>query len=220
LNLLFDLDGTLTDPFQGITKCILHALVSMGKPAPTQESLRWCIGPPIRDNFAKLLASADVEVLERAVGLYRDRYSSIGLFENEVYAGIPEALDALNRLGHRMYVATSKPTEYAERIASHFGIRKFFHHIHGSELDGTRSDKSSLISHVLQVESAVSEDTVMVGDREHDIVGAKANGVPAIGVLWGYGSREELEASGASICISKPKELSPTIRKMESYGSR
>ena len=211
MNLLFDLDGTLTDPFEGITKCISHALVSLGRPKPAQESLRWCIGPPIRDNFAKLLASADVELLERAVSLYRDRFSSIGLFGNETYAGIPEALDGLRAMGHALYVATSKPTEYAERVIEHFGLRRFFHGIYGSKLDGTRSDKSSLISHILKTISVSSNETVMVGDREHDIIGAKANGVAGIGVLWGYGTLEELEASGASICVSHPNELTSAI---------
>lgn len=207
MNLLFDLDGTLTDPYQGITRCISHALSALGRPAPPRVKLKWCIGPPLKNSFAKLLATDDDKLAEDALRLYRERFGSVGLFENEVYEGIPDALRALKEKGHMLYVATSKPRIYAEQIIEHFDLQRYFKTVHGSELDGTRSNKTHLISHVLQSEGIISSETRMIGDRKYDIVGAKANGVCGVGVLWGYGTRDELEASGAHACIRHPKEL-------------
>lgn len=207
MNLLFDLDGTLTDPFHGITRCISHALLELGRTAPPQVDLRWCIGPPLKSSFAKLLASDDDRLTEEAVAIYRERFGTVGLFENNVYEGIPEALEALQGMGHRLYVATSKPTVYAKQIVEHFGLQPYFRAVHGSELDGTRSDKTVLIAHILKREAIAPSETRMVGDREHDMIGAKANGVCGIGVLWGYGTQAELEASGAEACIGHPQAL-------------
>jgi phosphoglycolate phosphatase len=207
MNLLFDLDGTLTDPFQGITRCILHALFKLDRPLPPQESLRWCIGPPLKNTLAKLLDSNDSQLIEDALALYRERFGVAGLFENEVYHDIPEMLDTLEKRGHMLYVATSKPTVYADRLIDHFGLRRYFKKVYGSEMDGTRVDKTSLIAYILQNESIQSSDTFMIGDRKHDIIGAKANGLRGLGVLWGYGTREELEDSGAHACITQPWEL-------------
>ncbi len=207
MNLLFDLDGTLTDPFEGITKCIAHALVMLGRPAPPRENLRWCIGPPLKNSLAKLLGSDDDPLAEKALAIYRERFGSVGLFENRVYEDIPEVLRLLNEMGHTLYLATAKPAVYAGPIVDHFALRRFFKGIYGSEMDGTRTDKTSLISHILQRESMAPSETFMIGDRKHDILGAKANGVLGVGVLWGYGTREELEASGAYACIAQPREL-------------
>ena len=207
MNLLFDLDGTLTDPFTGITKCIAYALDMLGRKSPPRESLHWCIGPPLRDSFAKLLASDDDALTEKAVALYRERFGSVGLFENEVYDGIPELLEALQKNGHTLYVATSKPAVYAERIIAHFGLHRYFKCIFGSELDGTRSDKTSLISHILERELIAPSETSMIGDRGHDIVGATENGIYGFGVLWGYGTKDELENSGATAFFKTPREL-------------
>lgn len=220
MNLLFDLDGTLTDPYHGITKCISHSLLALGRPAPPQANLRWCIGPPLKNSFAKLLASDDEKLVEEALAIYRERFGSVGLFENEVYTDIPEELKTLQEMGHVLYVATSKPTVYAKQIIEHFGMQQFFKAIHGSELDGTRSDKTSLISHILQGEGIPSSVTLMVGDREHDMIGAKANGVRGVGVLWGYGTKVELESSGALECIRSPQELTPylTISRTKPCG--
>jgi phosphoglycolate phosphatase len=207
MNLLFDLDGTLTDPFEGITKCISHALVMLGRPAPRRESLRWCIGPPLKKSLAKLLETNVDSLAEEALALYRERFGSIGLFENEVYKDIPEVLDALDTMGHSLYVATAKPTVYAERIIDHFRLGQYFNRIYGSELDGTRTDKTNLISYVLQRESLTLSETFMIGDREHDIIGAHANRIHGLAVLWGYGTQEELEAAGPYACVSQPSEL-------------
>jgi len=207
MNLLFDLDGTLTDPFLGITKCISYALERIGRQSPPVESLRWCIGPPLKNSLAKLLASDDETLADKALSLYRERFGSIGLFENKVYEGIHEVLETLLEKDHCLYVATSKPEIYAKRIVNHFGLNRYFKNIYGSELDGTRNDKTNLISYILKNEPISSSDTFMVGDRGQDMIGAKANGIFGIGVLWGYGTKEELETSGAYACIRHPQEL-------------
>ena len=207
MNLLFDLDGTLTDPFLGITRCILYALDRLGRQLPVRDSLRWCIGPPLKDSFMKLLASDNAALAEEALALYRERYSSVGLFENQVYEGIPQVLDALQQNGHSLYVATSKPTVFADRIVAHFGLRPYFEQIFGSELNGTRNDKTQLISYILKKESLTASATVMIGDRKHDIIGARNNDLQSAGVLWGYGTKEELASSGAQACIAHPFDL-------------
>jgi phosphoglycolate phosphatase len=207
MNLLFDLDGTLTDPFIGITECISYALNMLGRKLPPRESLHWCIGPPLKDSFAKLLASDEDALAEKAVAFYRERFSTVGLFENEVYNGIPEVLEALQKNGHTLYVATSKPAIYAERIIDHFGLQRYFKCIFGSELDGTRSDKTSLITHILQAELIDPSETSMIGDRKHDMIGAKENDIYGFGVLWGYGTKDELENSGAQAFFKNPREL-------------
>ena len=137
MHLLFDLDGTLTDPFPGITKCIQHALVSLGRPPPSAESLRWCIGPPLKKSFATLLGSEDEHTADAALTKYRERFGMVGLFENAVYPEIETALDELRKAGYSLGVATSKPTVFAERIIEHFGLRRYFRAVDGSELDGT-----------------------------------------------------------------------------------
>ena len=207
MNLLFDLDGTLTDPFEGITKCISYAMEKLDKKVPPRESLRWCIGPPLRDSFAKLLASDDAALIERAVTLYRERFSTVGLFENQVYDGIAEVLQALQKNSHTLYVATSKPTVFAKRIIEHFGLQNDFKNIYGCELNGKRGDKTSLISHVLQTEMLAPSAVAMIGDRRHDMIGAKENGISGFGVLWGYGTKEELKHTGARTLFKTPQEL-------------
>lgn len=207
MNILFDLDGTLTDSYQGITRSFCFAISALGRTAPPQEDLKWCIGPSPKDSFAKLLETDDEKLIGKALSLYRERFGSVGLFENEVYEGIPDALSTLLEKGHMLYVATAKPVVYAKQIIEHFDLERYFKTIHGSELDGTRSDKTSLISHILKIEGLTSSETLMVGDRKYDMLGAKANGVKGLGVLWGYGTQDELETSGAHTCIGHPREL-------------
>jgi len=211
MHLLFDLDGTLTDSCSGIIRSIRHALTENGLVAPPEESLRWVIGPPILKTFEKLLGDESAHLFDPVVHSYRERYGRIGLFENEVYPEIEDALIELTRLGHILHVATSKATIYAARIIEHFELGKYFHSVDGSELDGTRADKTHLIAHILEREGIAPADAIMIGDREHDMIGTTANGVPGIGVLWGYGSREELDASGAFACVRFPRELAARI---------
>ena len=207
MNLFFDLDGTLTDPFDGITRSISYAMDGLGREIPPGEDLRWSIGPPLRDSFMKLLATDDKKLTEKAVGLYRQRFGTVGLFENRVYDGIPKMLKALQESGHALYLATLKPVIYARRIIDHFDLQRYFAGVFGSELDGTRSDKTSLLAYLLQTESIAPSAAAMIGDREHDIIGAKKNGVAGYGVLWGYGTKDELERCGAHAAFKTPDEL-------------
>ncbi|XHR29539.1 MAG: HAD hydrolase-like protein [Chthoniobacteraceae bacterium] len=207
MHLLFDLDGTLTDPFQGITRSIQYALEALGQPPPPAEALRWCIGPPLKKSFLTLLGPGSEADAEMALAKYRERFSSVGLYENAVFPGIAEMLEELCQSAHTLHVATSKPTVFAREIIDHFGLAKYFHSVHGSELDGTRSDKTCLIAHLLAHEGIPPQAALMIGDREHDMIGARQNQVAGLGVLWGYGTRDELEAAGAFACAASPGEL-------------
>lgn len=206
-SVLFDLDGTLTDPKPGITGCIAHALRELGHEPPCADDLEWCIGPPLFRSFPILLGTDDAPLVERAVALYRERFSDVGLYENAVYAGVPEMLACARQKGCRLFVATSKPTVFARRIVEHFDLASLFEGVYGSELDGMRCDKGELIAHVLEVEGLDLDETIMVGDREHDMIGAARCGVRGIGVLYGYGSREELLASGAAALCERPEDV-------------
>jgi len=206
--LLFDLDGTLTDPFVGITRSIRYALEKMGASRiPEAEDLRWCIGPPLWESFGVLLETEDRTVQDRAVAFYRERYTTEGLFENTIIEGIERLVADLEESGRRMFVATSKPHAYAARIIEHFGLLPHFGKVYGSELDGTRSAKADLIAFILDKENIAATDCVMIGDRKHDLIGAKANKVAALGVTWGYGSRAELEAEHPAAIFDRPQDL-------------
>jgi phosphoglycolate phosphatase len=207
MHILLDLDGTLTDPREGIVGCIRHALERMGHSSPGDEELARYIGPPLHEGFAEILGCEDKPVIDRAVALYRERFTDIGLYENGVYEGIVPVLATLRELGATLYLCTAKPLVYAERIVEHFGLRHFFKALYGSELDGTRTRKTDLIAYVLERESLDPSSTYMVGDRAHDVIGARANGVNPIGVLWGYGSREELVGAGAIVLCEHPAAL-------------
>jgi phosphoglycolate phosphatase len=207
LHVLFDLDGTLTDPREGIVRCLKYALLSLGQNCPPDLELARFIGPPLQESFGTLLKSTDTKRISAAVDLYRQRFSSMGILENAVYPSIYAALTTLQERGARLFVTTSKPRVFAERIVEQFGLQKYFCNVYGSELDGARSNKSDLIAHVLKAESLSPHSTVMVGDRAHDILGARAQGVFPVGVLWGYGSYDELVAAGATTLCERPEAL-------------
>ena len=211
MNVLLDLDGTLADPREGIVRCIRYALNGLGEPCPSDVELERYIGPPLHHSFSAIFGPASPKTA-RAVNLYRERFSATGIFENRLYPGIPAALRALKDLGAVVIVATSKPTTFAERIIEHFGLGKEIRAVYGSELDGTRSDKAELISHILGTQSLSAAATSMVGDREHDMIGANANGVFAVGALWGYGSRQELLGAGAAALCDQPGGLTRVVR--------
>ena len=205
---LFDLDGTLTDPKIGITTCIQYALHQLDYESPETEQLLWCIGPPLTVSFAKLLQTNDKALIDRAITLYRDRFATVGLFENALYPQIPETLKSIRAAGYQTYIATSKPHVFAKRIIEHFDLSSLFDGIYGSELDGTRSDKAELIQHILLTENLIPAKTVMVGDRSHDAIGAKKNQLLAIGVTYGYGTEEELKLHGVDLIANSPEEIS------------
>lgn len=199
--IFFDLDGTLTDPKPGITRSLQYALEKLGRPVPAEDELTWCIGPPLRDSLVVLLGGeADAD---RGVALYRERFADVGLYENSLYPGIEATLAALKpRL--RLFVATSKAHVYADRIIDHFGLRPYFDHVFGAELDGTRMHKGDLLAWALERTGTDPSDAIMIGDRSHDIVGARKNGIDGVGVLYGYGSREELLDAGAMHLCATP----------------
>ncbi|QRM29691.1 HAD family hydrolase [Microvirga sp. VF16] len=202
---LFDLDGTLTDPKTGITRSVQYALERLGRPVPEADALTWMIGPPLIAGFTELLGGT--HEVQEAVRLYRERYSDVGLFENEVYAGIPALLQDLQEKGAHLYVATSKLHVFARRILEHFGLSGSFVEIYGSELDNRNADKRDLIRHILEQERFDPTRAVMIGDRKHDAIGAKANGIATIGVTWGYGSRQELLDAGTACLVDDPQGL-------------
>lgn len=205
--LLVDLDGTLTDNFEGISRSILHALAALGAPAPPASALRSCVGPPLRASFARLLGTNDPERIEHALAHYRARYDETGWHENIVYDGVAAVVAALTAGGAQLVLCTSKPQPYAERIVAHFGLAPHFASIHGTDLDGTLDDKAKLVARLLARESLAADACTMIGDREHDVRAAHANGVRAIGVLWGYGSRDELVGAGADALAERPADL-------------
>jgi len=213
MNLLFDLDGTLTDSRPGIVACFQHAFSVLGYPVPSQNAIEESIGTPLHHAFQQLLPeSVNDNIIDNAVALYRERFRDVGLFENRVYSGIPLALETISSRGAQFFVATSKPRVFAERILDHFNLSAYFQCIYGSELDGQRSDKGELIAHVLSTSRLSPAETVMIGDRNHDVVGALKNDVYPAGVLWGYGSREELKSAGVKKLFSQPNELDQLIR--------
>ena len=204
----FDLDGTLTDPYEGITKCILYALDELGFPHPDDDYLYSCIGPPLWDTFPEMVGE---ELTRKAVDLYRERFVDIGWRENKPYDGVLDMLDAVASAGHTLLVATAKPHMHAARIIEHFGMGEFIHNVYGSELDGTRATKSDLLKFAIQ-KNPGGRRHFMVGDRRHDLVGAVANDMVPIGVAYGYGSVEELEKAGATEIAMSPAALPGLLR--------
>ncbi len=211
MNILFDLDGTLTDPRVGIIRCIQHALEVLNGPKWRNSDLERFIGPPLHESFKEILGTTDGAAAWEALQIYRERYSRVGFLENEVYPGVPQALEALRRAGHHLWIATSKPTVYACNIAEHFQLAKHFEGIYGSELDGARTGKADLIKFILEREGLSPAESVMVGDRRHDAEGAGINGLRSIGVLWGLGSEKELKEAGADQLVNRPDQLSETF---------
>lgn len=200
--ILFDLDGTLTDPKEGITKSIQYALNKMGIIENDLEKLTPFIGPPLLQSFMEVYNFSEEEA-NQTLQFYRERFSVTGLFENEVYEGIEELLSNLKQSNYRLAVATSKPTVFAKRILDHFELSQYFEVIVGSELDGTRTAKGEVIAEVLK-QMNIEEDkvhSVMIGDRKHDMIGALENGIDCIGVTYGYGSQEELNKANATYIV-------------------
>ncbi|WP_295806429.1 HAD hydrolase-like protein [uncultured Nitratireductor sp.] len=211
---LFDLDGTLTNPFVGISNGVRHAMEKMGRGAPDDETIRSHIGPPLHVTFATLLETEDEARVWEAVGHYRERYQRIGKFENELIPGIKDVLAHCVDAGRFLSVATSKMESYSKDIIAHFGLEDFFDAVHGSAPDGTNANKADLIRHILANEPIDAGNAVMIGDRLHDVAGAMANGVPAIGVLWGFGDRAELVDAGAVGIVENPEALSAAINRL------
>jgi phosphoglycolate phosphatase len=200
--LLFDLDGTLTDSTEGIVRCLEYALERMGFDIP--EDTNKFLGPPLYRSFAEFCGMNEEQVNE-AVRIFRERYSTVGLFENRVYEGVPEMLKRLRDGGKRIMVATSKPEVYAARIFDRFGLSQFFEIVGGANINGTRNDKDEVIEYVLEKAGISDRSSVlMIGDRRQDVIGAHKTGLKCMGILWGFGSIEELTEAGADFIAETP----------------
>ncbi|GFM67234.1 5'-nucleotidase [Pseudomonas cichorii] len=211
-NILFDLDGTLTDPRLGITRSIQFALAKLGIDEPDITRLEHFIGPPLLQAFMQFYDMDEARAWE-AVGFYRERFKVTGLYENQVFDGVPELLETLSDQGRTLYIATSKPWVFAREIARHFDFAKYFKVIYGSELDGTRTDKVELIAHLLEQEGLDPKQTLMIGDRKHDLMGGLRNGLDVAAVGYGFGSHEELTAQSPTYHFVTMPEMREAFRE-------
>lgn len=204
--IFFDLDGTLTDPAEGITNSVAYALEKYGIKVEDKKTLNCFIGPPLNDSFMKYYGFTPEKAME-AIWVYREYFRDKGIFENEVYEGVPQLLEKIKQSGRKIVLATSKPEEFALRILEHFNLSKYFDVVAGASMDEKRNKKGDVISYAMEKGGFSAENAVMIGDREHDVLGAKENGLPSIGVLYGYGSREELEQAGADYIAETVEDI-------------
>ncbi len=207
--ILFDLDGTITDSGEGILNCVKYALESAGLQIPPEKELWQFIGPPLIDSFQNFSGMSFKEA-EQAVRKYRERYSTVGIFENKLYKGIDTVLAKLKEEGFLLAVATSKPEEYTKRILEHFAVAGYFDEVVGSTMDGKRNKKADIIREVfrrMQISEESKPEVIMVGDRKHDILGAKDCGIASLGVTWGFGSKQELKEYQADYIVYQVEEL-------------
>lgn len=207
--ILFDLDGTLTDSGEGIINCAWLALKHFGLPLPDKETMRVFVGPPLRDSFLRFGVPEDG--VETAIEIYRSRYVPTGMFENTPYPGIKSMLAALKETGHKLLVATSKPEGMATAILEKFQLAPYFDLICGASMDNTRDSKDKVIAYLLE-KTGGADDYIMVGDTAFDVEGAAVNGIPTIGVSWGYGKVEDMVATGAKAIAHSPAELLELLR--------
>lgn len=216
-NLLFDLDGTLTNSAEGITKCVQYALKHMGIDEPDLTKLYKFIGPPLRASF-QTYYSMSAEQAEAATAKYRERFHNIGMYENEVYPGIPELVQALHKQNITLGMATGKPQIYAVPIAERYGLAPYFQAMVGSSLDGSLDNKSLVVAEALRqlnvTTEAQKQQTLMIGDRQDDVVAAHANNIPCIGIGYGFGSYEELTAAGADYYAATITDLQKLLTEL------
>jgi phosphoglycolate phosphatase len=220
VHLLFDLDGTLTDSAPGIVRCINHALAELGEPCAGDAELRALIGSPLQAIFARLLAAADSQRLGRAVSSYRSRFDCTGIYENSLFPGIDRLLADLRGRGHALQLVTIKPADVAQRVLDHFEIARFFDAVHGPDPDDEHCDKARLVGSALERAGGLAADALMIGDRVADVAAARAHGVRAIGVGWGYGAPEELLSAGAMSVVSSAAELVALVQVLDGPPSR
>ena len=205
-NILFDLDGTLTDPQEGIVKSLQYALKKCSIIENDAEKLAGCIGQPLHEIFETLYGFSREQAM-KAVGYYREYFTDTGIFENSLYPGIDKLLSELSRYGCSLVLATSKPTVYAEKILRHFDIDQYFNAVVGSNLDGSMTDKNEIIQYITHSMGLSRDETVIVGDRMYDVTGAKNNGIDSIAVAFGYGSQDELKEAGPVYMVDSVDEL-------------
>ncbi len=210
--LLFDLDGTITDPRPGFLASVYHALKTLGKPIPLEQDLLQFIGPPLRGTFEILLQTKDPKSIEHAVELYRERLYDGGMFEAEVYPKMPELLRDLAESGYRLFIATGKPEECAQQIIEHFNLAPLFEKVRGALPDGRFCDKAELIADLYQQNSLISGTGVMIGDTAFDMRAGRLNQLKTVAVSWGYGTRQELEEEDAGMLVDNADELRTAIK--------
>lgn len=207
--ILFDLDGTLTDPGIGITNSVAYALSKWNIEAKDRSELYKFIGPPLLDSFSEYYGFSE-EQAQEALKYYREYFRSKGIYENEVYPGVVKMLESLKSSGKKIVLATSKPEDFAVIILKHFDLYKYFDFVAGATMDEKRTKKGDVIAYAMEscgITEANLKDVIMVGDRKHDVLGAKENNLDCIGVLFGYGDREELEAAGAKFIAEKVEDI-------------
>lgn len=206
--ILFDLDGTLTESGEGITKSVQYALEKLGKPEPDRDKLKVFVGPPLLEQFMKY-AGLQEEEARLAVTYYRERYSVTGIYENQVYSGINETLDALRAKGYTLAVASSKPEYFVQKVLDYFDLGKYFQVIVGSEMNGSRTKKSEVIEEALKQLNLTGhrDQAIMVGDKEHDVFGARQAGIQCVAVSYGYGTMEELVNASPLQIVNSPEQL-------------
>ena len=207
---LFDLDGTLTDPGLGITNSVAYALERYGIIVEDRSSLYTFIGPPLSDSFMKYYGFSEEKAME-AIMVYREYFRDKGIFENEVYEGVRELLEKIKASGRKTVLATSKPEEFAVRILEHFDLMQYFDVVAGASMDEKRNKKGDVIKYAMEKGSFTGDSAVMIGDREHDVFGAKENKLDSIGVLYGYGSEAELKKAGADYIAKTVKDIFPIL---------
>lgn len=208
--IFFDLDGTLTDPGLGITNSVMYALERFGIHTEDRSTLYKYIGPPLFDSFREFHGFSDDDA-RTAIDLYREYFSAKGLFENELIPGIPALLQRLRNAGKQLFVATSKPEDFSLKILEHFDLLQYFDFVAGSCMDETRTQKWEVVQWALEHCSCSRDQILMVGDRHHDVEGSARCGLPCLGVLFGYGTREELLGAGAVAVAATPEEIGAFI---------
>jgi phosphoglycolate phosphatase len=209
--LFFDLDGTVSNNMVGIRRCLNFGLSRLGLPLLSASQVHPLVGPPFRESLPKLFPDIDVEA---ALRLYRERYDTTGWLENEIYDGVEEAIRRLHLQGFTIALCTSKPRVFAEKILTHFDLARYFDGIHGPELDGRFDKKTELLAHLVKQYKVSPEQALMIGDRDKDIEAARFAGVHSLGVLWGFGNKEELQSAGASRIIDHPSQLQHTVHSI------
>ncbi len=205
--ILLDLDGTLSDSRPGIVGCFRYTLQELGHDPAAAGDLTWAVGPPIAVSLQRMIAPFGDDRVDQALTIYRERYSTVAIYDCSVYPGVVAMLDGLRDAGHTMCIATSKRRDFAERVIDYLGLRGYVRGVYGAIPDGTLDRKQDLLVHILAAEQLTATSCVMVGDRLHDIEAAKANAIRSVGALWGYGGRDELEQAGADAIASVPGEV-------------
>jgi phosphoglycolate phosphatase len=217
---LLDLDGTISDSRPGIAACFRFMLERMGHDPAKAGDVTWAVGPPIAVSIGRLLAPYNDDRVDEAVAIYRARYSDVGIYDCATFPGIPHALTTLRDAGHSLCVATSKRRDFAERVVDYLGLNSLLPKVYGALPGGGLDDKADLLAHILRAEPYDAADTIMVGDRYHDIHAAKANGLRSIGVLWGYGGEQELRDARADHLAATPGDIPRLLSAPMQAGTR